>query len=203
MAIEFFFVPIDPVAPGGFGNTRFKVKYWDDDAVSSQGSQRYSWDTSALLMLDATQVYLDFVAAQSDTLRFCALEDLSERVGGPASNEIKNWLDPLGVPVNWVNANTSYREVLRGIFGMFKFTQVHEQLNEKGFFTDLTSPENGFSLNTQWQNLSQEFRDTMQLTIDHYGWPDVPAPNDQVRKILKDFSDKFEGTVMSVCGVWI
>lgn len=200
MPVEFFSVPILPVTEG-FGATRFKVKYWDDVAVASQGSIRYSWDASCLLMLNATQTYLDFVAAQSDVYRFCAFDDLTEQIGGPASVAISNWLEPLGIPTQWVNANSSYREVLRGIVGMFEFTMVHERQNQRGFFPHLEAE--GFDLNTRWQNLSQPFRDSIQANINHWGWPDQPADNDLVRALLRVFAEKFEGTHMEFNGVEI
>ncbi len=201
MAVEFFFVPmvISPTEARG----AVWAKYAHDPAVSRWSHIRYSRTSSTLLMLDGTQTYLDFVAAQSDAYRICAEGDFTENILGPASVAIKNWLEALNIPANWISAADSYRQVLRGVIGIFMFTQRHEGLNGSGFFEDLAAPENGFDLNTQWQNLNQSFRDTMQATIDDHNWAITPANNDQVRKMLKDFSDKWEGTTYYMANVEI
>jgi len=197
--IEFFIVPIE--AAGGPGLGAFSVKYQHDPAVSSYGSMRYSWGSCAVLMLNATQTYLDSVAAQPDVYKVCAAPDLLENIGGQATVALRNWLEGWGIPGNWISAADSYRQVLRGILGMFLFAHRHEYLNKKGFFQDLE--EQGFDLNTRWEDLSQSFRDTILAQITEKEWPIAPAANDQVRKLLKDFSDKYDGTRIVICNVEI
>lgn len=199
MAVEFFFVPILELPPGG--PYKFGVKYRSDPAVNAGCMKRYSWDSHALLRLDATQTYLDFVAAQADAYRICAEADLDENVGGPGSVAIRSWMQDLNIPETWISAADSHRQVIRTIIGMFAFCTGHERFAQVGFFTDLSG--RGFDLNTQWQNLSQEFRDTIEQQITYRGWPDTPAPNDQVRRIMKDFADKFEGTLILMSSVEI
>jgi len=43
----------------------------------------------------------------------------------------------------------------------------------------------------------------MQATIDDFEWPMAPAATDQVRKVLKDFSDKWTGREFFIAGVEI
>jgi len=199
MAVEFFFAPM---VGAGTRQDTYRAKYQGDPAREAAGHIRYSHHTTAALMLSAPQAFLDnTVKVDPEMFFLCAEADLTDNIGGAQSVAIKAFLEPLGIPTNWVSAANSYREVLRGIIGQFMFSQRHEGLNGSGFFEDLEAA--GFGLNTQWQNLSPAFRDTMQATIDDFEWPMAPAATDQVRKVLKDFSDKWTGREFFIAGVEI
>lgn len=199
MATEFFVVPL-VLDTSGFRPITVP-KYAVDPAVTTYGCIRYSRDTTCLVMMDATQAHCDSVEAQADADRIAVLGELNDNIGGQNNNRIRGVLEDLNIPGNWVSAADSYRQVLRGIIGMFLFSQRHEGLNGSGFFTDLEAA--GFGLNTQWGNLSQAFRDTMQATIDDYGFSIAPSNNNQVRAILKDFSDEWDGKEFFIANVEI
>jgi len=198
VAVEFFFAPM--IGAGTRQDPR-RAKYQHAPEVTTGAQIRYSKTSVALTMLDAPQAFLDSIKSDSDMLFLCAEADLSENIGGPQSVAVKNYLEPLGVPANWISAADSNQQVLRGIIGQFMFSQRHEGLNHSGFFEDLEAA--GFGINTPWQNLSPAFRDTMQATIDDHEWPMAPGNNDQVRKVLKDFSDQWEGREFYLGGIEI
>lgn len=164
----------------------------------ADGSIRYSRHSVAILALDAPQTYLDQVAAQPDADRFCAVGELNDNIGGPGNQLVRNTMEPLGIPADWSAAAISWRQALRTIIGIFLFAQRHEGLNPQslGFFEDLELAGGG--LNTQWQDLPLPFQQTITATVDSLGISFTPSPTQQVRSILKAFSDSFSGTAFSL-----
>lgn len=200
-----FFVPM---VGTGVRDDPFRAKYQSPSdlsqpatAVSNSGNLRYSRISRAILMLDAQQAYLDLVAAQPDADFWFAETGIDAEIGGQRNNQFRSLLDPLGIPATWVNANNNWREITRGIAGMFLFAQRHEGLNDRGFFEDLEAA--GFSLNTRWNQLSTEFQNTISATITDFGWAITPEATSQVRALLKQFSDQFVGTRIFIAGLEI
>jgi hypothetical protein len=199
MAQAFFWLPM--LLQGPPAHQVWRPKYTVNPAIEAQGSIRYSRDSVAVTMIQAPQAYIDTVSAEPDALFFTDNINILDNIGGQASVAVRNALEAVNVPGTWVSANDSWRETIRIIAGMFYFTQRHEGLNDSGFFADLDAA--GFGLNTQWQNLSQAFRDTISANIADHGWPDVPANNSQVRTILRDFADKYETWPVIIGGVTV
>ena len=202
--IEFFITPMigtgtreDPIQPR-YASDEFSGAFGLPDGF---GAIRYSRDTVAILMLDAPQTYLDEVQAQPDADRLTTLGDINDNIGGQGNTFIRNLLESLNIPGQWTSAAQSWRSTMRVIIGMFLFAQRHEGQNQIGFFTDLEAA--GFGLNTQWQDLSQDFQTSIQNNIDSWGWSIIPADVDQVRKLMKDFSDQLSGEEFFIGGVSI
>ena len=196
MAIEFFLVPM--VGTGTRADP-YRGRYTDDPAVVRSGCIRYSISDSAICLIEADQTYLDTVAAQPDATLIATETNLDDAIGGTRLVAISNELEAVNVPTQWLAASDTGREVIRVIAGIFQFAQRHEGLNGSAFFSDLEAA--GFGLNTQWQNLSQAFRDTIQATIDDEGWTDlVIADTDQVRALLRDFAARYEPAPLIFAG---
>jgi len=186
MADSFYVVPM--IGTGTRENP-FRGKYTRDPAITAIDCKRYSRTSVAICYIEATQTYLDFVTAQPDADFLTTLAGLNDEIGGANVNSTRSLFETLNIPGNWISANDSWREVIRGIVGEFSLSQRHEGVHGIGLYEDLEA--NGGGLNTQWQNLNQSFRDSLIDEANDLGIILAPSDQDQVRKVLKDFSDIF------------
>jgi len=198
MPREVFFVPMIGT---GTRDDPFREQYGDTPGLIGGGSIRYSRQSSAIAMFNGPQAVLDSIAAQPNADRWVAEADLNTEIGGSRVPSLSNTLEAEGIPANFISANDNWRQTIRAIAGILLFAQRHEGLNGTGFFADLESA--GADLNTQWRNLPPAFQATIQATIDDHGWAISPDPNQQVRSLLRAFSDQFNNTTISIGGLEI
>lgn len=111
MAREFFLVPI--VGDGLTRATSRKPKYVDDAAVTGWGALRFSHVDDAILMLDATQTYLNSVAGQTDTTRICTEAQLDNNLSAAQRTAAQNALEARSIPAQWITNPITFRQVIR------------------------------------------------------------------------------------------
>lgn len=220
MPREIFLLPM--IGDGTSGNS-FRPRYASDTLATTefpvglgvpfgQGNIRYSRTSVAVTMIDGPQAYLDEVAAQPDADRWVSEADLDTEIPGQRVNQLRTTLEDLNVPGTWISANDNWRETIRTVTGMFLFSQRHEGLTEPsvGFFEWLEGA--GFGLNTRWSQLGpigdpedEDFfvpRDNIARIALSFDPDWVPPSNQtQVRAILRDFADFFQGKEIIIGGL--
>lgn len=200
MAIEFFLLP---QIGSGTDNDPFRPKYAaGDQSVRRYGMMRYSRATDDVIaMIEADQLYLDSIAAQSDATRIASTPTLDEQVTPPQVNAIRSILEAAFIPEQFVNVGDTRRQIIRGICGMFIFSQ--RMSGQLGAGWKAKAQSRGITLNSAWQDFPQIFRDEIATVIDSFGWtPGEFGFNNAttLREIMQAVSERFESTALYIAG---
>jgi hypothetical protein len=199
MPRELFLVPmegsgtrIDPV----------RGKYVRDAQVTAAGCLRYSRADHAIVMIDATQSYLDSVAAQPDTTRLATEINLESVLTAGQANNVKTVFENLFIPDLFANAGDTRRKVIRGVIGMFLFSQRMEGRLGSGWKEKAQS--RGVTLDSTWTSFPQVLKDEFVGVRDSFGWSNLPVTGaSTLREILKAISDQFTQTEFFIGGLKI
>ncbi len=194
MAVELFIVPMVVPATPSFADP-IRPKYVKDPAVNRWGSIRYSTADDAIVLIDATQVYLDSVAGESDAFRIATEANIDNTLNAAQVTAARTFFEVRDVPGEFVNIGDTRREVIRGVVGMFLFSQRLEGAFGVGFREKFTS--RGMTLDSTWQDFPQVLKDEFLLIRDDHGWTNTElgvTNASTLRQILKAVSDQFENT---------
>ena len=112
--------------------------------------------------------------------------DLETTLGGPGSNALESFVEPFGLPGNFLKPSDTHREALRRFSGMFQFVQAMSR--EHNHDDPFTVP--GFGLNVQWSNIPADWQAAMVAAAESFGYPTTSMTgNNQLRAILLDMAD--------------
>ena len=146
----------------------YRAKYTDDPAVIAAGSIRYSNVDHAVALIDAPQVYLDFVAAQPDATLLATNANLDQVLTAGQANAAQTIFESAGIPANFINAGDTRRQAIRGVIGMFLFSQRLEGRFGVGF--KAKAAEHGVTLSSTWSSFPQALQDVFIEIRDTF-WP--------------------------------
>lgn len=190
MAGEYFLVPMIEVQ-GPLGLTR-RAKYSKDPAVTLSAAIRLGRTDDAILYMEATQTYLDSVAAESDATRLATTANLDSVLTAGQANAAKTKFEASFIPGEFINAGDTRREALRKVLGAFLFSQRME--GRFGESWKKRAQANGVTLNTEWRDfpvaLQNEFRDIR----DEKGWTNQElglTGSSTLREIMGAVSDQW------------
>ena len=189
MAIELFLVPMEGT---GTEEDPIRAKYALDPQVSRQGTIRFSRVDHAVVMLDATQDYLDAVRSQSDAISLSAESDLDTVLTGRERNTLRDWLEARGIPGLWLQGETK-RGVIRGLIGMFLISQRMEGKFGQGIRTRLSG------LDTDWDAMPQASRTELMSIAEDLRLPN-PSRTAPLRDVLKSMGDGMQKERYFLCG---
>ena len=196
MTIEFF---LTPMIGTGIEGDSFRGKYITDPTITQHGCIRYERGDTVVCMLNATQVYLNQVASETDTVRMSTESNLDEILTAPQATTIKAVLESLFIPQELANAGDTRREVIRGIIGVFMFSQRMEGLFGVGWKTKAQT--RGVNLNSPWSDFPQVLKDEFIAVQNNFGWAlDTLTNASTMREILVVISNEFAATEMFLCG---
>jgi len=201
MTIELFLVPMVGV---GTEADPIRGKYTEAPEVISSGTLRYSRIDHAVAMINATQVYLDIAAADPDVTRIATASNIDDVLTIAQANNIKAILEGLFIPNQFVNGGDTRRQVIRGIIGMFLFSQRMEGRFGEGW--KAKAQARGVTLDSTWQSFPQALKDEFIDVRDSFGWTTQGlgvTNTSTLRQILKSISDQFEQTPFFICNVSI
>lgn len=199
MAIELFLVPME-----GSGTTTdpWRGKYVDDPQVGASGCIRYSRQDHAICMIDAPQAYLNSVAAQSDATRLATASNIDQVLTSQQANTAKTVFDDAFIPGQFINAGDTRREVIRGVVGMFLFSQRMEGALGEGW--KAKAQARGVTLDSTWNTFPQVLKNEFIAIRDSFGWTMADLGVDTsstLREILQAISQQFEATPIFVGGL--
>lgn len=179
--MSFYVVPI--IGTGKFPDT-FRPKYLGDTAVPFQDGIPYDFcplDDTGVVYAQTSVVQDAFLAAQPDVQ---VIPPLDEQVGAGRLNTVRNRLEALNIPAQWVTASHTFRNVMRVVVGMAQLIHVTEGLGNK-----LRVPGN---LDLRMNQIPADKRATLQqgadiLGLDRSGVTAITT----VREVLRILGEQF------------
>lgn len=199
MPVEIFMVPM--IGTGTRADP-FRPKYSNDPAVSSSGAIRSSKADECIAMFNATQLYLDSVAAQTDTLRVATGANIDSTLTLAQANAAKTFLENRNIPGEFANQGDTRRQVIRGVVGMFLFCQRMEGKFGVGF--KKRAIDAGITFSTQFVDFPQAVKDEFLAVRDDHGWDNMGLTNaSTLRQILIRVAQQFEKTPIVIAGYTI
>ena len=196
MPREIFMVPMEGT---GTHSDPFRAKYSVDPAVTMSGSIRSSRQGECMAMFDATQTYLDFIAAQSDTMRLATEANIDNTLTTNQANAAKTFVEDRGIPGDFINQGDTRREAIRAVVGLFLFCQRAEGILGVGF--KQRAVELGVTFSTQFNDMPQEIKDLFTTVRDDFGWDNLGLTGSStLRQIMLAISEKFETEPIFIAG---
>jgi hypothetical protein len=179
-SLGFYLIPkegvgtiFDPIRP------KYVWDYIKADPTIVWGAMDLGIEPTFLVGITLTPAQHAFVTAQSDVFAIPALE--TEVGGNPALNRTRNGLEQRNIPGAWVQATTTWRQVVREIGSNCLILQRLQGRHQKRLFepgvsldsvpsqqllADLIDVAASFGLNTGTLSISATVRDNLQrLTV--------------------------------------
>lgn len=180
--------------------TGFAAKYSFDPEVTKGEYIRYSNDTYAILLLDATQTYLDFVASQPDATRLATQDNIDNQITTNQANTFKSLMSGIFVPESVANTGDTRREVLRKAAGMFLLSQRFQ--GQFGESWQQKAQSRGITLNSTWQDFPQVLKDEFIQVRDSFGWGNLGLSNTStLDDILAAINSQLSSKPIYIAGV--
>lgn len=200
MPVNFFICPM--IGDGTRIDPR-RGKYQRGVGVIRAGQLRFGRTEDAIVMIEADQAYLDTVAADPECQLICDESNIDTPLTAPQVTAIQNFLEARGVPADWLQVGETRRQTIRGIAGMFLFSQRME--GRYGMSWKQKAVAHGVTLASEWQVLPVGFQTELVESAQSFGWTDITgaAPTTTLRQILKSMGNRFQNTPIFICSVEI
>lgn len=198
MTVRYYLIPVEVV-----GSYR-GPKYFNWRFSQQPGALNVMWSMKdyglidqAVIAADVSEADHTYLAGKSDVF-WDIPPDLPDIDGQPPVDDMRtiritsqertdlsNYLETIAVPAQWIT-NEYWADVLRIITGMFLYMQRLTAI------TGDTPLDWGITLNTQFQNLTQEHQDAIIQAGTDLGF-DVSwiVPNMTIRNLLKNMADQW------------
>jgi hypothetical protein len=208
MPIEFF---ICPQVGAGTKADPIRAKYQQGVGVVRAGQLRFTRGAGAesIVMIEADQTYLDNVAADSECTRIADESNMDTPLTAPQVSNIQNFLEARGIPADWLQVGETRRQAIRGVAGMFLFSQRMTGHLGQGWKARLVT--HGVTLATEWQALPAQFRTELvevwntlavMLHLSQIVEADV-SPTLTMRQVLKAMGNRLQNVPIFIGGVEI
>lgn len=199
MPRELFLVPMEGQ---GTRTNPYRGKYTRDPVVTLSGALRAGRQDMAIALIEAPQSYLNGVAGQADALRLATEANLDGTLTTNQANAAKARFEEVGIPGQFINAGDTRRQAIRGVVGMFLFSQRMEGRFGEGFWQ--RAKARGITLDSQWSDFPQALKDEFLAIRDEHGWDNLGLTNQStLRQIMQAVSQQFEATPIEIAGVAI
>lgn len=144
----------------------------------------YGMENVCILVADVTVAQHNILSAQTDVLS--APQNIDNNLNAGAVTTVKNFLELLHIPANWVTTAHTYRDVLRLIGWLFQFMQrVHGIFQEKLFIAPNT-------LSTTYGQLSVGMQAALLQAAQSFAFNTTGLQaSTTLRVILKNLADQF------------
>lgn len=202
MAFRLYIVPVIGV---GTKQDPRRPKYFSDPAqiASSWSGIDYGFEPWFIVGGNLTTSEDNFVVGQADG--FALPFDLAPNLTSQQVTAVKNKLDAIHVPSNWVNNTLSWVFVVRTVLGVFSFIQrygvIYAEANS-GSVAPLFRA--GVSILTTFGSLPQAVQNAMIATAQSFNISTAGlTANTTLRTILKSMADNFQGQQYNFNGTLI
>ncbi len=192
MPVNLFLLPMTGT---GTRADPWRGKYSKHPQVTRRSNIRYSNQDDAIVLIQAPQAYLDSVAAEPDATLLATQDNIDEQLTVGQANAAKIIFEDAFIPDLFINAGDTRREVIRGVVGMFLFSQRMEGIFGEGWKAKAKNA--GMTMDSTWQDFPQVLQSGLITVRDDWGWTnaEVGVTNTSTaREILKAISDQFEST---------
>ena len=167
MAWQLYIIPVVKIPiPGGVHNTPAFLPHRMKPATPGFEGIRWSWVTYlnedvAILAADATSAQHSALEAQASVVAIPLNAD--SNVGGAAANRVRNELDALNVPADWVRSNDTWRSVIRRLLRIFSvYRRIAGELGPDKLF-------GGRSKSSRMDALPARVRTGLERALDSMG----------------------------------
>jgi len=151
------------------------------------------------VLIQAPQVYLNSVGQQADAIRLATPQNIDNQLSAGQASAAKTIFELHGIPGEFINAGDTPRDVIRGVVGMFLFSQRMETKFGRGF--KQKAQQYGINFNTQYVEFPQALKNEFIAVRDDHGWSNLGLTNQStLRQILKAVSQQFEQTPIFISG---
>lgn len=205
MPVAAFLVPM--IGSGAFTDP-FRGKYGRGDpsivrvAILRNGGNAHE----AMMLIEAAQAWLDTIAADPDCQLLATAANIDDQLTALQVSNIQTFLEGRQIPADWLVAGETRRQALRGLAGMFMFSQRMRGAFGADWKQKLVA--HGVTLATEWQALPVQFQNELLATAASLhaagfpGWGDVeaPAPTVTLRAILRSMGNRFQGHRIELAG---
>lgn len=169
------------------------------DGIVRSGQIRFGHADDAILVIEAPQAYLDTIAADPECRLIADASTINNPLTAPQVNAIQTFLENRGVPADWLAPGETRRQALRGLAGMFLFSQRMEGRYGASWKQKLV--QHGVNLSTPWQALPVVLQNELVETATSFGWTGVvPQPATTLRAILRAMGNRFQGQRVFIAG---
>lgn len=165
MARRLFLVPMEGA---GTRTDPRRGKYTHDAALANWSTLRYGDDDSAIIFLDGTNTYLNFVASQPDATEIARVSNIDNTLNASQADAVKAVYEAADIPGEFINAGETRREAIRKLVGMFLFSQRMEGLLGESWRKKYKAA--GMTLNSTWADFPQPLKDALIAVRDDFGW---------------------------------
>lgn len=197
MAVRWYAMPLDEVG-NGRGPKYLRWRFNSTGLDVPWGAQDYGLMPVCICWADVNNGQHNQLTSNND-VRFITLHsDLDNNLTGQQVVAVRDALEFLNIPGQWVDATDTWRQVLRITIGVFQFSQrMHGKFNAKAI-------PDGYTLATQFGDLPQNARNLLLSTADELGIDYSGATNQTtLRQILKTFGDAWANNSINLNGVEI
>lgn len=192
MAKAFFLVPM--VGSCKSYDDPYRGKYMMSSNVSKGGCLRYARKNShAVVMLEAEQSHLDWVANRPDAFRLANEDALDTPLTDAEVGDIKARLEDAFIPSGFVDKGDTRRELIRGIAGLFLFSQRCEGAFNEGWRQ--RAEDRGMTLQSVWSSFPLDLQHELRQVAQSFGWSSDELdikPMTPMHQILAAISERFE-----------
>lgn len=182
--IRYYLLPVDVYQGWARGPMYLKWRFNPDGLDVPWGCIDYGLIDTMVCAVDASTADHAYLVAQANVYQFPENLDVSP---GPAElSALEITLESTYIAADWLNPSETWRETLRTVTGMFLFMQRLTAI------TGNTPLDWGVGLNTQFQNLDQQYQDAIIQAFNDLSYDDsVIRTNWTLRVLLKNAADQW------------
>lgn len=196
MANRWYILPIE-LYGGSMRAPKYMINRLNPTGINAKWSMMdYGLMNVCIMLADVTTEQHDALVANSDVRGIVQHANVDNTVPAGAVTAVRNGLESLDIPGQWVDTSDTWRVVLRTTAALFQFAQrLHGRFGVK------IIPD-GYSLNTTWSELPQQAKDFLldvaaELNIDTSGATGATT----LRTIYKAFADAWGATPIFIGGI--
>ena len=163
----------------------FKSEYNTDGLAVKWSMMDYGLVHACLVVADVTQQQHNGLVSNSDLVS--PPENIDQEISNQgALSKVKNVLETLNLPADWVQTTTTYRDVLRKVCGLFQFAQRYHGMHREALV------DGEFPLDLTWGQINSARQAKILATAIDMGYASQEPPDTwEVRRILKYLADQW------------
>ena len=162
--IRFYIVPEEVTETGAKGPKYISWRFDPDPPGIDCGwvGTSYGLIPAMLGCCNTTQAQHDELSGHSDVAS--APLDIDQLIPEGAVPIVKNVLEALRIPAEWVDTTYTFRVILRRVAGLFQLAQRHKGLHDENLI------DNQAQLDLRWNQIPLARRQRLQTTADSFGY---------------------------------
>jgi len=191
--VRLYMVPSEIYDPGGgtvyYGPLYFEWRFGSGD-LPRIGQVDYGFISGFIVLAELTPEQHDTLILQPGVIAFPDPVDLDTNIAQEDTAALRVAFEGFNVPADWLTAANTYRELLQGTYGIFRFAQRYDFIAAMNGAPPDTHLFDQIDLDTQYREFPAEVQTWFSLTVADYGIdPGIIRNNATVRQMLKTAGD--------------